>query len=413
MYSLTQSSRRGDLGRLSDRLQRQGKAVALSSLSFWLVPFLVLAESAWVVPGSDTASVSHASGLYAPAIRVDWKDASIDSWRPDEPLGPWSVVQVSPLRDVPASRISALLALGSPFGTAPDRIPTNAILDRAHLWLPISAIKGQFQVQLRALPAIDADWLPDEATPRFKRAGQAWSTGDVLDPSLPVLGSCNSPPETGWFEVPVNLAESLNELRLGPFAGWLLTSESLHAPEIRALQWTSAQSASTRDYPALYVEWHLPKSGPDLSLLPENVFSYTGEFTFLWSTNVSHALAVDGQPLTANDSGVWVVTLAPGVHEFQAVNSHGTSQRRLVVTKRPLEISAIERGPDQHVVLAWNGLPDWNYEIEEGEDGSSGWKPVLTVEGRTGPMAQSLPSPGIFRRYRLTAFPHPRLYSAP
>lgn len=353
------------------------------SMGLGLACLTGVAESAWLTAHTPLDSVSAASGREAPAISVAWKDTCFDASRPDQSWGGWDSVLVSAPRSIPPSSFSALIGFASPFGSGVDRIPPAATLIRARLWLKIVDVRGSFSLQIHGLPFADADWSESSANLASSQPGVAWSQGS---PRLggKSLGVFQTPSTIGWFEVPVDLVPYLEGVRRGELGGLVLLADAAVSSDPRLLRWLSKDSPPGETTQALYVEWEVPPTRPDLSSVPAVVPTHSSRGLLRLEGSNWQRVELDGAEIASEAPGSWQLVLSVGSHQLRVTNSEGVTVRTFEVRSVDVRLGSVERRPGGSLRLQWVGAEGWEYLVQSRSDPGDTWSILSRVTGSNG-----------------------------
>lgn len=343
------------------------------------------AESAWLTSRTNLASVTVASGIVAPAMAVPWKDTCFDTSRPTQSFGDWESVLVSAPRSVPPSEFSALLSFASPVGTGLDRLPAEATLLRAQLWLKIEEVRGSFTLRLLGLPAADGGWMEAFANLAFAQPGSPWSQGSPRRAGES-LGSFESPTRPGWFAVPVDLVPLLEGVRRGEWGGLLLVADAPVSAEPRLLRWLSKDAPAEEATEVLLVEWEAPSAAPNLSRVPSIVSTHSARGLLHLRGADWQRVELDGAEMPAESPGQWTLVLSLGPHQLRVTNPEGSTLRSFEVRTTEVQLQVPERRPGGVLRLQWSGAEGWEYLVESRPDPSQSWSILSRVAGSNGVM---------------------------
>lgn len=367
------------------------------------------ADAAWVSASSEP--VADEPGLPVPGVQaeerwvdVEWKDASFDRANPGASLGEWDSVQVSPPRTVPPRAAVAAVSFGNPFGFGTHRIPPQAKVVSARLWVRVQQVSGTFSMGVHSLPATDFSWSESQATFSQRSETESWSEGDLGASWSGERGRFDAPTRLGWWEMPIDLTAFLEAVRLGATGGLVFVADGPASAASRSVQWSSVNSWVPAWWPRLRVEWEMPQPAPDLGGLASSYYSHRE--TLALRLRVDHAewLRIEGNDCVRGEDGAFDVRLHLGEQWVEAGNASASTRRMLRLLHQPVQLSTTLKEPAIQT-LRWAGLNGWTYSVEAQVGDEFAWQTFLKVGGRDGPMEAYVPCFGRFQLYRLKAEP--------
>jgi hypothetical protein len=366
----------------------------------WMIPLAwtlchpaVQAESTWIVGRADPAALEAATGQPGQALRALWKEAQACELEPALCLRPSKEIAIQQPRTFPAASGLALIGLECVFGNAPGRIPAQAVIDEAWLWLHVSSGAGAITVEVRGLPSADADWQPDEACFAEKAAGVPWSGGALPDSFTASYGKAGISTQAGWLRLPVDLAGWVADLQQGRASALGLDPGGTVTGELRNIYFDA--DTSEQDRPGLFVKWHLPTGVPQLARCPAKICGHGQLAPLALTAADASEVTVDGERAIRTGQGAWQILLAPGLHQVLAANALGQAAQYVQVERQELRLQT-RTANDGSRKLAWAALPGYRYRVEGGgigrwqsvpgametsADGSAHYFPILDTSG--------------------------------
>lgn len=343
--------------------RRKGRQLAASLALLAGLPG-ARAEQTWVVGKADPVLLGTVAGQAGQVLRAQWKDLQVCELQPGLNLSGREEIGIQQPRSFPAASGMALIGLEGVFGLGSGQIPNQAVIDEAWLWLHVSSGGGTLTVEVRALPATDADWRLSEAAFAGKAAGATWSNGTLAGSFTEYYGQVQLAGREGWLRLPVDLADWLAGLQQGRVSALALDPGATVTHELRNLYFDADHSAQCQ--PGLLAKWHLPAGAPQLARCPAKVSGHGPLVALAVAAVDASEVTVDGQRAVRTGPGDWKILLAPGQHQVRVANALGQAEQLVQIEQSDLRVMALA-GPDGGRQLTWTALPGYRYQVEGGD----------------------------------------------
>ncbi|MFH0881204.1 MAG: hypothetical protein V2A34_15945 [Lentisphaerota bacterium] len=345
-----------------------GILVASASL---LVGYQARAASVWVYGGNSVAALESATGQSSAGRgqSVDWKDGVFKPTQGLQAGGDRADLGIIRRQSIPPLEAHAMFSLNDVFGTTGNRPLPSSVIDQAWLWLYVNQANGSQTVTVRGLKPGDRDWSEPQASFDLKQNSFAteWTEGVVQDSFIYTYGSFDNPSGSGWFKVPVNMAQALMDYRDGIIGGIVFEASDEAASGICNFYFCSDENSTASRRPGLYLVYH--EADMDPVLAAHALGSNSGGQ--VQATGASR-VTVNGQDATYDFGGNWFFSIAPleagqsEVVNVDVINEQGHSYQQVLHSAGFAEIAKCSLAlPQWRTSLEWDSSGDGHYSVQD------------------------------------------------
>jgi len=299
----------------------------------------------WLYGGNQVAALEQATGQSSGGTgqSVAWKDTQFKSSATMQIGGGREIIGVIQRQAIPPLEGFVMLSLNDLFGTTGRRIPPSSDIDEAWLWVYVAQTTKQMPLSIFGVRPDDRDWGEQAASFLFKQntLNQLWAAGAAGNACTTAYGTFEAPGKLGWFKVPVNLAQALDDYRDGRIGGLALLAPPESTTAIRTFYFCSNEHPQAGLRPGIFVSFseaaHAPASQ---SCALSALSAQNGTAQIRVQAAQAGDVQVDGRSASYDFGGVWTFELPIPPDESSQTHRITLSNAAGMVTQRVTAIAS-------------------------------------------------------------------------